>query len=352
MFKQTILIASLALSIGFFACEKQTFDPVLNLGEASSIVAPTEGTAFVIAEGTEEETMTTFTWTAADFGFQAGATYTVEVDLAGNNFASATPLVPAVNATTAPVKNGTVNNYLISRGGEGGVAQQIQVRIKAQVGRTADNNVIFSAPVTLTVTPFEAERVYPRLFVPGAYQGWNPGDESTVIYSVPENGIYDGYAFFPDPNTEFKFTDAPNWDNGNFGDNEGDGILDDGGGNIVAPGQGMHRLNVNINDRTYTVTPTNWGVIGSATPTGWDADTDMVYDPENRKLTLTLDLVGGADNAIKFRANDAWDLNLGDNGADLKMEYGGENIAVTESGNYTIELFLNVPIFTYTLTRN
>lgn len=52
------------------------------------------------------------------------------------------------------------------------------------------------------------------------------------------------------------------------------------------------------------------GLIGSATPGGWDADTNMVKDnnnPDLWKLTLTL-----TDGFAKFRANDGWALNWGD----------------------------------------
>lgn len=352
MFKQHILFAFAAVLLCFTACEKETFDPVLRLGAASSISTPADGTSIVIAEGTENGEFAAFSWTAADFGFPAGAAYSVQMDLAGNNFATPVAIVPAASALTASVKNSVVNNFLIGRGIAGGTQQAVEIRVRAAVGVAADNNVLFSSPITLNVTPFEAERVYPKLYVPGAYQGWDPSDEETVIYSVPENGIYDGYAYFPDPNTEFKFTDAPNWDNGNFGDNEGDGVLDDAGGNIIAADAGMHRLIVNINNRMYSVAKTSWGLIGSATPTGWDSDTDMVYDAATGALTLTLDLVGGADSFIKFRANDGWDLNLGDNDADQRMEYGGADIAITESGNYTVELLLNQPILTYVLTKN
>lgn len=352
MFKQHISFAFAAILLCFTACDKETFDPVLRLGEASAISAPADGTSFVIAEGTGEQEFAAFSWSAADFGFPSGASYSVEMDLAGNNFATPTAIVPAANALTASVKNSKVNSFLIGRGISGGTQQAVEVRVKAAVGQAADNNVLYSSPITLNVTPFEAAIEYPKLYVPGAYQGWNPADEETVIYSVPENGIYDGYAYFPDPSTAFKFTDAPNWDNGNFGDNEPDGVLDDSGSDIVATEAGMHRLNVNINDRTYTVTSTSWGLIGSATPTGWDSDTDMVYDAATGELTLTLDLTGGADNFIKFRANNAWDLNLGDNDADQEMEYGGADIAITESGNYTVKLLLNQPIYTYELIKN
>ncbi len=353
MFKQHILFAFAAILLCFTACEEETFDPVLSLGEAAIIATPADGASIVIAEGTQNDEFATFTWSAADFGFPAGTSYSVEMDLAGSSFAAPQNIVPAVNATEALVKNGVVNNFLISRGIAGGVEQAVEVRIKAVVGREADGNVLYSSPITLNVTPFEAEREYPSLYVPGAHQGWDP-ETAPQIYDTSEepNGIYDGYVYFVDAMNEFKFTDAPNWDNGNFGDDNADGNIDDGGGNIVANEAGMYRLGVNINDKTYTTQLTNWGVIGSATPTGWDSDTDMVYDAASGTLKVTLELTGGADQFIKFRANDDWGTNLGDTDADGKMEYNGADIAIEESGNYTIELILNQPIYGYTLTKN
>jgi hypothetical protein len=34
------------------------------------------------------------------------------------------------------------------------------------------------------------------------------------------------------------------------------------------------------------------------------------------------------------------------------MEYGGANIAIAEAGNYTIELILSTPIYTYKVIKN
>jgi hypothetical protein len=88
---------------------------------------------------------------------------------------------------------------------------------------------------------------------------------------------------------------------------------------------------------TYTAVATDWGVIGSATPGGWDNDTDMTYDPETGIWSVTLDLI---DGAFKFRANDGWDINLG---GDLNnLSYNGSDIPITE-GNYTITLDLSNP---------
>lgn len=97
-----------------------------------------------------------------------------------------------------------------------------------------------------------------------------------------------------------------------------------------------------------------WGIIGSATAGGWDADTDMEYipadvnDPENTtnsSWVITTDLTSGE---YKFRYNDEWDAPVGGNlgggyevvnGTDLVLESGGDNNKITE-GNYTITLKL------------
>jgi hypothetical protein len=88
-------------------------------------------------------------------------------------------------------------------------------------------------------------------------------------------------------------------------------------------------LLTSINAQVTTV-----GIIGTATPNGWDSDIDMVQDPDSSNLwTLTITLT---DGEAKFRANDAWDINWGD--TDFPIGVGtqnGPNIPVS-GGDYTI----------------
>lgn len=97
----------------------------------------------------------------------------------------------------------------------------------------------------------------------------------------------------------------------------------------------------------------SWAIIGSATANGWGAETPMTYDFCNQvwKITLPLTATAGS-NEFKFRANNAWTLNYGDDGADGKLEANGANIAVPATGNYEVVLNVNAtPKPTYTLTR-
>jgi len=93
---------------------------------------------------------------------------------------------------------------------------------------------------------------------------------------------------------------------------------------------------------------TDWGIIGDATPGGWDSDQMMTYDPSSKLWTITLDLTAGS---FKFRANNAWDINLGDTGADGILDYGGDNIPISQSGTYMISLKLGIPDYTYVVER-
>ncbi len=90
---------------------------------------------------------------------------------------------------------------------------------------------------------------------------------------------------------------------------------------------------------TVKITPypswPNWGIIGSATPTGWSSDTNFDYNLETKKYSITINLVAGE---IKFRLDDAWATNLGDDGNDLTLEPNGADIPIANPGNYKIEV--------------
>jgi hypothetical protein len=73
----------------------------------------------------------------------------------------------------------------------------------------------------------------------------------------------------------------------------------------------------------------------------------MDFDPITKEWKVIVELKNGK---IKFRANDGWDINLGDNGANGILEYGGSDIVV-EAGKYEIKLKLGTPDYTYTIDK-
>lgn len=91
----------------------------------------------------------------------------------------------------------------------------------------------------------------------------------------------------------------------------------------------------------------NWGIIGSATPTGWDSDTNLDYDLATKKYSITIPLTAGG--AFKFRLDDGWADNFGDDGNNLSLDAGGADIPVTVTGTYKI--VIDFAAKTYTITK-
>ncbi|GHT70314.1 hypothetical protein AGMMS50239_38540 [Bacteroidia bacterium] len=188
-----------------------------------------------------------------------------------------------------------------------------------------------------------------QLYVPGGHQGWSP-DSAPIVYSPNLDWKFDGYVFMQGGN-EFKFTSERNWDGTNYG-KSGDGTLstDDGAGNLTVSENGFYRLTVDLSKEpyTYTVTATDWGLIGDATPGGWDASTPMTLNAATGEWSVTAALAGGKE--FKFRANNGWDINLG--GDVNNLTYGGGNIPVDSDGTYLITLKLgNASAYTYTIVK-
>ena len=174
-----------------------------------------------------------------------------------------------------------------------------------------------------------------ELYVPGGHQGWDPGSAPS-LYNRNFDFKYNGFVYFGEDNTEFKFTTERNWDGPAYGDG-GDGTLSSDGGNLVASEAGMYKIDVDLSGSpVYSMVKTEWGLIGDATEGGWDNSTPMTYDPETALWTVTTTLGTGE---FKFRANDGWDINLG--GDINNLSFGADNIPVTEEGTYEISLDLS-----------
>ena len=79
---------------------------------------------------------------------------------------------------------------------------------------------------------------------------------------------------------------------------------------------------------------TTVGLIGDATPGGWDTDTDMIQDAVDTSLwTLDVTLIAGE---AKFRTNDDWAVNWGETDFPTGIGVaGGPNIPVF-AGDYSI----------------
>ena len=356
MKKVTIIIMAILGIMYFQSCEKDKEGPFLSDSPDGPVLSSAlAGTSQVLLEDNEDDILGEFTWEPADYGFPAAATYFFQLDFAGNDFAGAMNLLNT-NGLRASFTVGTINGTLMAMGATPEEPVDMEARIMAVLH--TDIDTLYSNVISFTVTPFEKVIIYPRLFVPGDHNGWNAGDSSSVIWSANFNDRYEGYINTTGSPSGFKLLKVPAWEEDNtIGDPDGSGtsgtlqIGSWGGNNIVInTAAGLHRIKADLTAATYSILRTEWGIIGGAVPPyDWSVDVDMTYNPTERVLEVTLDLQQGD---FKFRANDGWDLNFGDDEPDGIVNPGGSNIPIPEAGNYTITLDLSQAIYTYTVVKN
>ncbi len=88
---------------------------------------------------------------------------------------------------------------------------------------------------------------------------------------------------------------------------------------------------------TFNPNDFQMAVIGDATAGGWDSDQNLFYKGIVEDAHTWLGVITLADaGEWKFRANDAWDFNLGGDLAALGN--GGDNIATLGAGSYYVNL--------------
>ena len=133
----------------------------------------------------------------------------------------------------------------------------------------------------------------------------------------------------------FKFSTQPNWDGTNYGADFD--TAPDAGNIVITEEAGFYQVDVDLSAKTYTLTPFTIGIIGNATPTGWDSDTNMTYNPEEHCWELKN--VTLSDGEMKFRHTNDWSLSWGGELDNLTTQ-NGPNIAVA-AGTYDIKLEVN-----------
>ena len=173
----------------------------------------------------------------------------------------------------------------------------------------------------------------PVLYMAGDANGWATND-----YLAGDDGVhFTGYMYLNQ--NGFKFCTQPEWKGTNYGADFNTAA--DAANITMTEEAGYYKVDVDLESKSYVLTPiTTIGIIGSASPNGWDSDVDMTYVPYNAETKelgyweakdITL-----ASGEIKFRANDDWAINWG--GDTNALTQGGDNISV-EAGTYDIKLY-------------
>ena len=353
--KKIIYLILIVFTTGFLAsCEKEDNNPVIDTNDVTAPALTLDFEELVLLEDNAGDTIT-FEWSPAQYSLNniTEPTYRLQYKhVDSSDFSQLT----STRETMFKISVAEFNTEIKKAGLEPEVATNVEMRVNAELVANDEATKVSSDVAQASVTAYEAEVAEAdTLWVPGAYQGWAPADAPSV-YSPDADGIYNGYIHFPEgtESLEFKFTSHPNWDNTNYGLTEGEeGVLntDPGAGNLQVDETGTYYMTVNTDELTWENELRNFALVGSFTGWGEDPDIPLEFDSDEQVFTVTVDLE--ADDEFKWRANSAWDTDLGlDEDDETVLAYGGANLTVEEAGNYTIILDLYSEVPTYEIIKN
>lgn len=346
--KRLNILLLLGLITLFFACEKE--GEQVTYQEPPVLPAIVEMPDLALTRDRGNDTIT-FVGTPVDPGFTASATYFLEAAVAGTEFAEIIQLysgtqVDAIKLTVAEVNQKLLDILPEDQTSSADFRIRCQLVVDAGTGAPGAGDFEYNSTTTTeNVTLFGLLRLDLN----------NSGIDPQKVVSPAGDGKYEGLVKL-DPANAFTLTDPET--STNYGGAGGTLAVD--GAGIVVNNAGWHILRADIIGLTYDAEEYFIGIIGSATPTGWDSDTDMEYNPEEGHWYIDIDLVGGDGMFIKFRKNDGWSWNMGladgdPGGLSGNLQQGGvgNDIPIPESGNYrVIFTILSDAAGTYEIIKN
>jgi len=355
--RKLLYLGSALLVLLTFSCKKEGALLTVNPNTSFTATVKASADSVGLAPANDNDSVLTISWPAVSYSSDIAVTYTLQLDVPSDTvgtkgWAKAQKFVAGGNVLNYKFAGKDLNNLLqsMNRFSTTDLVFRVLSDVDQYNGSASAIPTIYSAAISVLVTPYLS-----NLFVPGAYQGWDPSS-APILSPIPGHaGIFEGYVNIPGTgNQGFKYTNAPDWNHINYGDATGEvggGALTTDGlaGGLSVAGGGYYELSANLNNLTWQTTLTTWGIIGDATPGGWNNDTQMTYDPVKQVWTVTA--VMKQAGSFKFRANNAWSIDFGiDNSGNIQyadnplLPYNPNlnNLTVPADGTYVITLDLHV----------
>ena len=345
------IIATTLLLIVASSCKKEGEQLTIKDGTMAQALAASSNNV-VLTQDKDPDTVVNFTWPAADFGKEPPVSYTLQLDLPSDTatWANAKTYSTGNNQLSYGFTGLVLNSLVNGMGLPAGVAGTIAVRIRSDVnqynGAASSIAPAFSNTVLVQVTPYSLS-----LYIPGAYQGWDPSTAPLFNPVKGSPGKYEAYENITGSGVQyFKYTSARDWNHTNYGDGgNGTFSVDGNAAGLSVPDGGYYELTADLNKNTWTATRTTWGILGDATPGGWNTDTQLTYDVTDSVWTAMV--VMKQAGSFKFRANNAWNIDFGVDGSG-NLQYADNpfftynpnlnNLTVPSDGTYEITLDLHI----------
>lgn len=316
------------------------------------ITAPANGSTITLSSADQSAVATTVTWTDYS-GYGTSVVYKVEIAKKGDatflSLGEVTIPNPNPNQITRSlsVTNKDLNTAALNAGGIANQESEFDFRVTAKTSFSTPAIELKSAVSTAKLKPYKVEFVNLYLVGDATAAGWDNNATNANMYpllgnqSVSASYTYTGY--FKAGGFKLIKTKG-SWD-AQYGAGSSAGTLssDGGSGNITVTTAGYYKFSANVATMTYTlepVTPSSAtyptiGIIGDSTPNAWNSSTAMTQSTFDSHIWYLTNVIL-TNGELKFRANDAWDVNWGssDEGFGTATS-GGPNIPV-KAGTYNI----------------
>ena len=289
----------------------------------------------------------TFSWSAADYGVATQINYSLEAATAAAPGTVVT-ITSGLTATSAEVPYETLNQILFNDLKlADGVAEDVTFKVGAQLG---EYEKIYSNVITVSCKVTAAEKVYPKLYVVGSYNGWSHDKNQYIFDFLGTDAVYQGMIDFGADGVdhsanEFKIT-AGAWGND---EHSMDGAHDpesktisvtDGGGDNINVYQAKRFYHLTYDRAAHTLTADvsfdQIGVIGGFN--GWGADVVMNFNTNKQRFYADVEFA--EDTEFKFRLDADWAISYGIGADGFLTSDNGGNIPA-KAGNYRVYLNMN-----------
>ena len=210
--------------------------------------------------------------------------------------------------------------------GKNGNLHQVPVTVTDKVKLLRGEGFSLSQSVTANVTCV-APAFTQYLYMSGDANGWS---FSNPLYSAAADGKYTGFMYLNQ--NGFKFATQQDWN----GTDYGTGLVEKGSNIVLTEPAGFYKVDIDLTSQVLTYTAINRvGIIGSATPNGWNSDQAMTYNATEKCWEIKGIILTAGE--MKFRANNDWVLDWGGSLTDITLKGGNINVA---AGKYNIKLYL------------
>ena len=270
--------------------------------------------------------------------------YVLEAAAPNTSFATVIEVGAVRNTNTISLTNSQLNAVAIQTGIAVDASGDIEMRLISTITDSASGTILerITETVTINVTTYLTVLDLSTTWgvVGSAANNWEATPD-LPFFKTDVDGVLVAYVNLIDG--EFKFRENNDWGNNLGSDSATGGAITSNGGNIPVSA-GSYKIGLDLNNMTYSIENFSLGIVGGAY-NNWGATPDFMleYDPYSDVFRGLVTLI---DGEMKFRLNNDWGNNWGDDGNDGTLDPGGANIVVT-AGSYFATVNMND--LTYTL---